>query len=86
MTSPARETSRIVDGRLLTIDILEGGGPLAPVWASRERVETAHGPVWVTMDRESERAADGVRDASLVEAPRQGTSNVRRSPALTGAV
>jgi hypothetical protein len=39
--------SRIVDGRLLTIDILEGGGPLAPVWASRERVETAHGPVWV---------------------------------------
>jgi hypothetical protein len=39
--------SRLVGSQILTLDILDGSGALAPVWNSRERVDTARGPVWV---------------------------------------
>ncbi len=39
--------SRIVGGQALTLDILDGSGPLRPVWETRERVDTERGPIWV---------------------------------------
>lgn len=39
--------SHFVGSQLLTLDILDGSGVLAPVWETRERFETARGPVWV---------------------------------------
>jgi len=38
---------RIKGGQVLTLDLVLGDGPLAAVWASRERHETPRGPVWV---------------------------------------
>lgn len=39
--------SRLAGAQILTLDILEGAGVLAPVWNARERVDTPRGPVWV---------------------------------------
>ncbi|HWO25723.1 MAG TPA: hypothetical protein VNO30_43590 [Kofleriaceae bacterium] len=39
--------SRLVGAQILTLDILEGSGVLAPVWNAREQVDTARGSVWV---------------------------------------
>lgn len=39
--------SRVAGGQILTLDLLLGDGPLAQVWATRERQETSRGPVWV---------------------------------------
>jgi hypothetical protein len=39
--------SRISGSQLLTLDLLLAEGSLAPVWETRERVETARGPLWV---------------------------------------
>jgi hypothetical protein len=39
--------SRLAGAQILTLDILEGSGVLAPVWNAREQVDTPRGPVWV---------------------------------------
>lgn len=39
--------SRISGNRLVTLDLLEGSGALAPVWAAREQVTTERGALWV---------------------------------------
>lgn len=39
--------SRLVGAQILTLDIIEGGGTLEPVWATRERHATAGEPLWV---------------------------------------
>lgn len=39
--------SRIDNGKLVSLDVLESAGPLAAVWESREKVETERGPIWV---------------------------------------
>jgi len=39
--------SRVATGQILTLDLILGDGPLASVWATRERHETSRGPVWV---------------------------------------
>lgn len=39
--------SRLLGTQILTLDILDGSGTLAPVWNSRERLDTTRGPVWV---------------------------------------
>jgi len=39
--------SRVTGGQLLTLDLIAGDGPLAAVWATRERHETSRGPIWV---------------------------------------
>lgn len=43
--------SRVEGARLLTLDILVGDGPLAPVWQTREEVQTERGPLWVVSRR-----------------------------------
>jgi hypothetical protein len=40
-------TSRITGTQLLTLDVLEATGALAPVWASRQQVQTLRGSIWV---------------------------------------
>jgi hypothetical protein len=40
-------TSRLLGTQILTLDLLEAAGPLAPVWDARERHATAHGSIWV---------------------------------------
>jgi hypothetical protein len=39
--------SRLVGAQILTLDILDGSGALAPVWSARERIDTPRGSVWV---------------------------------------
>jgi hypothetical protein len=39
--------SRLVGTQILTLDILDGSGVLAPVWNTRERFDTSRGSVWV---------------------------------------
>jgi len=39
--------SRLVGTQILTLDIVDASGLLAPVWNTRERFDTARGPVWV---------------------------------------
>ena len=39
--------SQVAGSQLLTLDIIDGSGPLASVWATRERIETERGPIWV---------------------------------------
>jgi hypothetical protein len=39
--------SRLVGAQILTLDILDGSGVLAPVWNTRERLDTSRGSVWV---------------------------------------
>ena len=39
--------SRLAGAQILTLDILDGAGVLAPVWNARERVDTPRGPLWV---------------------------------------
>ncbi|MFN0251228.1 MAG: DUF6036 family nucleotidyltransferase [Kofleriaceae bacterium] len=39
--------SRLSGSQILTLDILEGAGPLAPVWDTREQHGTSRGAIWV---------------------------------------
>ncbi|MDX2086782.1 MAG: hypothetical protein SFX73_02975 [Kofleriaceae bacterium] len=39
--------NRISAGKLLTLDILDASGALAPVWETREQVATERGSLWV---------------------------------------
>jgi len=39
--------SRLVGTQILTLDVIDGSGVLAPVWDTREQFETSRGPVWV---------------------------------------
>jgi len=39
--------SRVVGQQIVTLDLLIGDGALAPVWQTRERRDTARGPIWV---------------------------------------
>lgn len=39
--------SRLIGTQILTLDIIDGSGVLAPVWNTRERLDTTRGPVWV---------------------------------------
>jgi hypothetical protein len=39
--------SRLAGTQILTLDILDGSGVLAPVWDTRERIDTPRGPLWV---------------------------------------
>lgn len=39
--------SRLSGAQILTLDVLEGAGPLAPVWDARERLATERGSIWV---------------------------------------
>lgn len=39
--------SRVATGQILMLDLVLADGPLAQVWATREKHETSRGPVWV---------------------------------------
>ena len=39
--------SRVAGQQILMLDLVLGDGPLAAVWATRERHQTSRGPVWV---------------------------------------
>jgi hypothetical protein len=39
--------SRLSGAQILTVDIIEGAGELAPVWETREQHATARGSIWV---------------------------------------
>jgi len=43
---PIHRVSRLVGAQILTLDILDGSGVLAPVWNTRERLDTSRGSVW----------------------------------------
>ena len=44
---PIHRVSRLVGAQILTLEILDGSGVLAPVWNTRERLDTSRGSVWV---------------------------------------
>ncbi len=39
--------SRLAGTQILTLDVIDGSGVLAPVWDTREQIETGRGPIWV---------------------------------------
>jgi hypothetical protein len=66
-----RRTSKVEEAEMLTLDLLLVNENLEPVWASRERVATERGDIWVVSRR-------GLIDMKAWAAREQDLADIRR--------